>query len=145
MENINNKESKVKHFFHKHGFRHPVEAAINAINWYSEYFDNESEAKIIIDGILHHMYPLPVMRIKSVNIESLELKNADLFYKLSQKYQNMIINSLNRKKIGSISLCRSKYIEGRVMAKADRKVSRKQIRDLDSLKALITGKNKKLK
>ena len=141
----NNKDSHVKHFFHKHGFRHPIEAVINSINWYPEYFKSKNASRIIIDGILHHMYPLPVMFINFNKIDFYELKNKDLYNKLSKEQQDIIEDSLKRKRIGSISICRSKYIEGRIMAKADRKVSRSQIKDLASLKSLFTGHNKKIK
>lgn len=141
----NNIDSHVRYFFHKHGFRHPIEAVINSINWYPEYFKNKNDSRIIIDGILHHMYPLPVMFINFNKIDFYELKNKDLYNKLSKEQQDIIEDSLKRKRIGSISICRSKYIEGRIMAKADRIVSRKQIRDLASLKSLITGHNKKIK
>ena len=139
----NNKDAKVKHFFHKHGFRHPIEAVINAINWYPEYFSNYDEANIIIDGIIHHMFPLPVLRVKD-NAESLELRNYPLYQKLSISYQNIIKDSLMRKRVGPISFSRSHYQEGRIMAKADRLVSRKQIKDFESLKSLVTGHNKNL-
>ena len=137
----NNKEAHVKHFFDKHGFRHPIEAVINSITWYPELFINKDESKIIIDGILHHMFPLPVRYLNGKT----ELKNKELYNKLDKEYQLMIIDSLKRKKIGGISFSRSKYMEGRIMAKADRKVSRHQIKDFSSAKALLTGKNKKLK
>ncbi len=141
----NNKDAKVHKFFHKHGFRHPVEAVINAINWYPDYFKNSGDTKIIIDGILHHMYPLPVTSINEKNVYNSELKNLNYYEKLSKEQQKIIIDSLKRKKIGSISISKSKYIEGRIMAKADRKVSRKQIRDFQSMKSLITGHNKKIR
>jgi hypothetical protein len=46
---------------------------------------------------------------------------------------------------GFVSICPSKYIEGRVMAKADKYVSIRQIKNPSSALALVTGKNKKLK
>ena len=137
----NNQEAKVKHFFDKHGFRHPIEAVINAINWYPEIFSNQDESQIIIDGILHHMFPLPVRYLN----EKTELKNRDLLNNIDIKYKEIINESLKRKKIGSISITRSKYTEGRIMSKADRMVSRKQIEDFSSAKSLLTGHNKKLK
>ena len=141
----NNKEAHVKHFFHKHGFRHPVEAVINAINWYPEYFNNLNDSKIIIDGILHHMYPLPVMRISDKKIDYYEIKNINLYHNISSEHRDMLIDSLNRNKIGSISISKSKYIEGRIMAKADKIVSRRQIKDFQSVKSLLTGHNKNIK
>ena len=140
----NNTDAKVKHFFHKHGFRHPLEACINSINWYPEIFNNNDESKKIIDGILHHMFPLPVLSIKNKDINSLELKNMPLYNKLSNNYRNIINNALRRKKVGPVSLSRSIYQEGRIMAKADRMVSRSQIKDFSSFKSLITGHNKKI-
>ena len=136
----NNDEAKVKRFFNKHGFRHPVEAVINVVTWYPDVFRNESDSKIIIDGILHHMFPLPVRRING----KIELKNSELYNKLDDKYKIIINDSLKRKRIGVLSISRSKYKEGRIMAKADRIVSRRQIRDFSSLKSLITGHNKKI-
>ena len=136
----NNPDAKVKHFFDKHGFRHPTEAVINSITWYPELFIDKDEAKIIIDGILHHMFPLPVRYLN----DKTEIKNRELFNKLDKYYQTTIIDSLKRKKIGGISFSRSKYVEGRIMAKADRKVSRKQIKDFSSAKSLLTGHNKKI-
>ena len=136
----NNKEAKVNHFFDKHGFRHPIEAVINSISWYEDIF-NDNDSPILIDGILHHMFPLPVRYLN----DKTELKNRELYDKLDDKYKDIINNSLKRKKIGPISFSRSKYREGRVMAKADRIISRKQIKDFSSAKALITGHNKKIK
>ena len=136
----NNKEAKVKHFFNKHGFRHPIEAVINSIDWYPEIFQNELESKIIIDGILHHMFPLPV---KYLNKKT-ELKNWEVYNRIDDSYKLMINDSLKRKKVGPISFSRSSYLEGRTMAKADRKVSRGQIKDFSSFKALLTGHNKKI-
>ena len=140
----NNKDAKVKHFFHKHGFRHPIEAVINSINWYPSYFKNSNDSKVIIDGILHHMYPLPVMRLDYKKLDYYEIKNISMFKDISSDNQTYIINSLNRKKIGPVSLSRSKYLEGRIMSKADKKVSRKQIKNFQSFKALLTGHNKKI-
>ena len=139
----NNKKAHVKHFFNKHGFRHPIEAVINAINWYPDYFNNDAD--IIIDGIIHHMFPLPVRSFKLKDVEKIELKNNYDFNKLDDVYQKMIINSIKRGKIGIISLARSKYQEGRIVSLADKKVSLRQIKDFASFKALFTGHNKSLK
>lgn len=141
----NNPENKSNKFFHKHGFRHPIEAVINAINWYPELFINEDDSKMIIDGIIHHMYPLPVACFKNYDSNKLELKNYDLIKSLSLGRVELIIWSSNRRKVGSVSLCRSKYREGRIMSKADKLVSTHQIKNVSSAKALVTGKNKMLK
>ena len=141
----NNKDSTVKHFFHKHGFRHPVEAVINAITWYPDYFKNKDEAKIIIDGIVHHMHPLPVSYIDFDKISYFELKNEDLCSNLLNWQKDIIVESLRRRKIGPVSISKSIYNEGAIMSKADRIVSRKQINDFTTLKSLITGHNKNIK
>ena len=141
----NNKEARVHHFFSKHGFRHPIEAVINSITWYPELFNNYDDSKIIIDGIVHHMYPLPVRVLNEKKIDKLELKNIDNYNKLDDNYKDLLINSSKRKRIGVISLSKSKYLEGKVMSKADKKVSRKQIKNISSAKALLTGHNKKIK
>ena len=141
----NNPESKSKKFMNKHGFRHPIEAVINSIKWFADEFKNDKEAKIIIDGIVHHMWPLPVRVLSNIDENNLELKNYKALENLSKKHQQMIIESSNRCKIGSLSFAKSKYIEGRILSKADKKVSFKQFESITSILALITGKNKKLK
>ena len=139
----NNKQAKTKKFTNKHGFRHPIEAVINATIWYPDLFDDCNE--ILIDGIIHHMYPLPVRVFTDNNNNSLEIKNYFQIDKLTDFNKRMIIKSSKRKKIGNISICRSLYKEGRVMSKADKLVSIRQIKNLDSAISLITGYNKKLK
>lgn len=141
----NNKATHVNHFFNKHGFRHPIEAAINSILWYPNIFKNSDEANIIIDGIIHHMFPLPVRSFNKESIKKVELKNINSFNSLDDIYQKMIIDSLNRRKIGILSFSRSKYKEGRIMSLADKKVSLGQIKNFSSFKALFTGHNKSLK
>ncbi len=141
----NNKEAKVHHFFSKHGFRHPIEAVINSITWYPDLFNDYDDSKIIIDGIVHHMYPLPVRVLNEKKIDKIELKNMDNYHKLSSEYKDLLINSSKRNRIGVISFSKSKYLEGKVMSKADKKVSRKQIKNISSAKALLTGHNKKIK
>lgn len=134
----NNDLNKANHFFHYHGFRHPVEAVINAINWFPDIFKDELVSKKIIDGIIHHMYPLPVSKLKNFASNMVELKNYDLVNNLSDWQKEIIIWSCK-------SYRKSKYLEGRVVSKADKYVSMHQIRDYQSAKALITGKNKKIK
>ena len=128
----NNKNAKVRKFSNKHGFRHPIEAVINAYRWYPELLPDNDETKIIIDGIIHHMFPLPVTRVKRVD-------------KIPKYIVDSIIKSTNRRTIIKFSLSRSKYPEGRILSKADKKVSRGQIKNLSSATALVTGKNKKIK
>ena len=141
----NNKNAKVRKFSNKHGFRHPIEAVINAYRWYPELLPDNDETKIIIDGIIHHMFPLPVTRVKSLTINKVELKNYEEVDKIPKYIVDSIIKSTNRRTIIKFSLSRSKYPEGRILSKADKKVSRGQIKNLSSATALVTGKNKKIK
>lgn len=140
----NNPENKSSKFFNKHGFRHPIEAVINSINFFPELFSNEEDSKKIIDGIVHHMYPLPVACFNDCDTNILELKNYDLIVNLSDMHRKILVWSSNRRKIGNISLCRSKYKEGRIMSKVDKNVSLHQIKNYSSAVALLTGKNKKI-
>ncbi len=132
-------------FFHKHGFRHPVEACINATYWFPEYFKDVKSAEIIIDGIMHHMFPLPVSSVKNNELDKMELNNFDNFTKLDKDIQYIIIKSMKRKRFAKISFSRSLYYEGRIMSKADKKVALSEIKNFSSAKALLTGKNKKIK
>lgn len=134
----NNDDNKANHFFHYHGFRHPIEAVINAINWFPDIFLDEITSKKIIDGIIHHMYPLPVSKLKSFDSNMVELKNYELVNNLSDEHKKIIIWSCKRYR-------KSKYIEGRLVSRADKIVSIHQIKNYQSAKALITGKNKSLK
>lgn len=140
----NNKDAKTHNFFNKHGFRHPVEAVINAINWYPEIFDNQDDAKIIIDGIVHHMYPLPARIFIDTIDNKMELKNFSLVSNVSTENKDMLTDSLKRKNIGPVSISKSKYLEGKIMSKADKKVSRHQIKNISSASALLTGHNKSI-
>jgi hypothetical protein len=140
----NNISAKDNKFFNKHGFRHPLEAVINAITWYPEMFQNEREAKIIIDGIIHHMYPLPVRVINSSNFMDIELNNLEYFIKLDKKYKNMIYDSCNRCRLANISLARTRYIEGTLMRKADKISSLDNFTSIKGILALVTGVNNKI-
>ncbi len=133
-------------FLNKHGFRHPLEAVINVINWYPQYFKNERESRKIIDGILHHMYPLPVDRFNDTN-NNAELINYDLIENLTDEQKRILYLSTSRGKIGLVSLSKSKYLEGRVMSRADKKVSLGNYKGskVGSIISLLNGKNKHLK
>ena len=141
----NNKDARVKKFSNKHGFRHPIEAVINAYRWYPELFPDTEETNILIDGIIHHMFPLPVTRVKDFNTNRNELKNYEEVKHIPKYIIDSIIKSTNRRTIIKFSLSRSKYLEGRILSKADKKVSRRQIKNISSATALVTGKNKKIK
>ena len=139
-----NRNIKVK-FFNKHGFRHPIEAVINSIIWFPSLFYNQNEANILIDGIIHHMFPLPVRSCQDNLIQNMEIEDNSLFNQISDDNKKIILNSLKRKKIGPVSISKSLYKEGKIMSKADKKVSLHQIKDFSSAKALLTGHNKKIK
>ena len=141
----NNKLSKVKKFRNKHGFRHPVEAVINSYCWYPELFQDKDRAIKIIDGIIHHMYPLPVIVMDDSSYNKWELKNYLLYLTIPNYIKDMLIDSTNRGKIGNLSLARSKYMEGVVMSKADKYVSIRQLKNIYDMLSLITGRNKRLK
>ena len=90
------------------------------------------------------MYPLPVLCFKESKDNELELLNYNLIKKIPKKYKKMMIESTSRHKIGNVSITPSKYLEGRIMARADKIASTKQLDCLSDCTALVTGKNKKL-
>ena len=137
----NNPTAKDDKLFNKHGFRHPIEAVVNAITWFPELFTDDNEAIIIIDGIIHHMFPFPVMSVDSSNYRDLQLNNLDAFLKLDDKYKNLIYKSCSRKKIKRLSFASSNYIEGKLMRKADKISSLDNFSSLRGIIALITGIN----
>ena len=139
-----NASIKKDSFFHLHGFTHPIEAVINSLVYFKKEFKDDRTAKRLIDGIIHHMYPFPVACFNNIEENELELFNFKLLKKISRKHIDMIIESSNRCKIGKISICRSKYLEGRVMSRADKISTIKQLDGICDAKALVTGKNKKL-
>ena len=139
-QNSGRKESR---FTNKHGFTHPLEAAINTATWFPEYFKNLKESAIILDGILHHMYPLPVRSLDNIDAELNNIKKYEL---LDERTKILIKDLSNRNKIGTVSLARSKYIEGRVVSFADKTVTIKSDKlSLKAYLALLTGKNNELK
>ena len=144
----NNPENWQEYDYNGHAFRHPLEAIINAISWYPEYFTNEKEAYKIIDGVIHHMFPVPVKRFDH---SPMELKNEKLWSKIADKNKKLIIFSSNRGfKYQHFSLCPSSFLEGRIMSKADKMVSVSNYLDdlkqngLSGIIALFTGGNKNL-
>ena len=139
----NNKKEKSS-FFHLHGFVHPIEAVINSINWYPELFIDEKESFGLIDGIIHHMFPLPVTCFEGAEINKLELVNYNLISNIDSIYIDMIISSTKRNKIGIISFSRSKTREGRIVSFSDKKGTLKELRHFEDAKAFITGHNKRI-
>lgn len=139
----NNKEAKTKKLFTKHGFRHPIEAAINANTWYPDLFETNEEEVKIIDGIVHHMFPFPVSNLEDFSSNKLELKNYDKFMRLSKFKKDIINLSTNKNKLLVISVARSSYLEGRVMSRADKIVSKENFKqkNIFDLISLLTGHN----
>jgi hypothetical protein len=136
-QNINCK----KKLINKHGFVHPLEAAINAITWFPEYFEQKNTALMLLDGIIHHMYPFPVRVID----DEMDLNNQKKWNNLPKKYQELILLSTNLGSVGKLKFRKSYYLEGRVMAKADKIVSCKMdFKNLNGLLTLIGKYNKKI-
>ena len=140
----NNEAAKVNKFKNIHGFRHPIEAVINSYSWYSDIYKKYGSDKLI-DGIVHHMYPFPVMVVKDDGNNSMELKNYPLYEKLPDDIKENLERTSHRGKIGAFSFARSKYKEGRLMSRADKLVTIRQLKHFGDWVALLTGKNKDLK
>ena len=83
-----NRHHKVSNFFHLHGFRHPIEASINAAYWFKDEFRDIERARKIIDGIVHHMYPLPVNRVKNFDTNLL----STLIDMVEKDYEYIVID-----------------------------------------------------
>lgn len=143
----NNTDGVVESFCNKHGFRHPIEAVINATTWFPEMFSDREESYKMIDGIVHHMYPLPVRSFNDSLENDTEIKNFDYVKNLSLSSKEFLIQSSNRIKIGPFSVSRSQYKEGLILSKSDRIVSMSNFKNganLYSLIALLCGYNKNL-
>lgn len=142
----NNKKNKLNKLHNKHGFRHPIEAIISSITHFPEYFENLDEAKIIIDGVIHHMYPFPVRCVEIGGYNILELNNYPDLLKIKPELLELIIESSNRHRISCFSFNKSLYLEGRLMSKADKIVSRLNLKgsSMSSKTALLTGTNKNI-
>ncbi len=123
----------------RHGFVHPIEAALNAVRWYPSYFnENEERTVKLLDGIIHHMFPFPVRKIDGTNME---LNNSHLLD--NPKYLK-IITELTKSAIPGLSFRRSKNIEGIIMNKADKISSLSELKNFNAFLTLITGNNKNL-
>lgn len=138
----NSKEAKVNKFRNIHGFRHPIEAVINSYSWYPDIYKNNADK--IIDGVIHHMYPFPVMIVTDNKDNSMELKNYELYKKIPDDIKKLMVKSTKRGRFGCFSIARSKYKEGRIMARADKYVSIRQLKSIYDWIALLTGKNRGL-
>lgn len=122
--------------YEKHGFMHPIEAVINAYEWYPEYFKDKEVSKKIIDGVLHHMYPFPVRKIND-EIEINEKKITDF------KFYDILVHSTKSKR-ENLCFKKATFIEGKLVSKADKLVTVKEIKNISSLVALVTAKNKSI-
>lgn len=140
----NNKNSKSKMFRNKHGFRHPIESVINSLTWYYEVFESSNDKYALMDGIIHHMYPLPVGLFDKYSDNFLELQNFDLITNLKKEYIELLKKTTNRGKIWCYSFAQPISIEGKIVAKADKMVSKENLNNISSILALVTGKNKKI-
>ena len=140
-----NSDIKHKYFINKHGFMHPLEAAINAYSWFPECFTDSKTNELILDGIIHHMWPFPVLSID----ENTSFNNIEKYNNLPKDIKEIIISSSNRKcivvKNEKISFCKPFSCEGKAIIIADKKVtiSSDKLGFYDTI-ALITGKNKKI-
>lgn len=138
-----NNPRKEKRFSNKHGFIHPIEAAINACFFFPEYFTNTYDAKIIIDGIIHHMFPFPVRVFDETD---LELHNEHKFNELNDELKELILATTKRGTLGHLSYARSKWNEGRIITKADKIATiRGDKLSIYGYLALISGYNHELK
>ena len=122
-------KGQVNEFFNMHGFRHPIEAVINAVIWYPELFDNQIDNKKLIDGIVHHMYQLPVRSFKDESNNPLELRNFELVPNIPTHIKNLLISSSTRNiLLQKVSFAPCLYPEGLLISKADKIVSMGQIK-----------------
>lgn len=140
----NNEKFKSKKFKNKHGFRHPIESVINSLIWYKDIFDKCSDKYALIDGIIHHMYPLPVGIFQNYEQNILELKNYNLISNIQTEDLKLLQKTTERTKIWCYSFASPTSIEGRIVAKADKIVSMDNLKNFSSVVALLTGKNKSL-
>lgn len=125
------KKSKV---IDRHWYVHPIEAALNSMEWFPEYFCCESEEKYV-DGIVHHMYPVPVRKIDGENIE---LNNAYLL--ANERYFELLKNS-TRSFLDGVSLRPANSEEGRILCYADKLAAFHEVKDVRSAIICFTGKN----
>lgn len=107
-------------FINYHAFVHPIEAIVNAITWFPKYFENIDDAKIIIDSVLHHMFPCPV---RAMSNKKLELNNIETFNKLPGRYKKIIYKSLKSYVFKDFSLRKSYYLEGRILCSVDKTIT----------------------
>ena len=115
-----------KDFLDKSGFIHPIEAVVNAYKWFPEYFSDVDVGKIIINGILFHMYPLPVRSITDEVI----FKGIDDIRKY-KFYEFIKLATYTKNKCLCFKKPSSK--EGRIVSRIDKLVALKEIKGINSL------------
>ncbi len=135
------------HFCNKHGFRHPLKAILNAISWFPEEFSDEKTKKKLIDGVIHHMFPLPVRKFTLSENNDMELANFEIIEQLDDDTKNQLETLKSRKSIGPYSIYPSLYKEGQIMSNADKIVSFSNFKNSNifAISALLTGKNNNIK
>lgn len=122
-----------------HRMTHPIEAVLNSYNWFPKYFKNEKNAEIIINGIIHHMYPYPVKKVENKNIK---INNQKLLKKF--KYYDYLIQTTKNITKLKIDIRPPKSIEGKLLLKADKLIALSELNSFNSIKALVNSKNKNL-
>ena len=90
------------------------------------------------------MYPLAVPSISTFNKNEVELKNFEKTKYIEERLLNYIIYSTNRGRLGKLSICMSKFIEGKIVCISDTKVSISNFEKLKGVTALVTGVNKNI-
>lgn len=140
----NNKDAVVDNFCNKHAFRHPVESVINSATWFPEIFENSDSYKLV-DGICHHMFPVPVVSFKDSKENDLELRNFDLVRNLSEKTKRQLEISTNKNLYSTMLLRPSKYKEGIIVSNADKLVTANNLKgsNFNILKEMVIGEKVK--
>lgn len=135
------------HFCNKHGFRHPIEAILNAIKWFPEEFTDEKTTEKLIDGVIHHMFPFPVRKFTLSEKNDMEIANFEIIKQLNDSTKKQLEILGSRKSVGPYSICPSLYKEGKVMSNADKIVSFSNFKNsnISAISSLITGNNKNIK
>ena len=90
------------------------------------------------------MYPLAVPVLTGFDTNEIELKNYDKVKKIDNELLEQIIYSTNRGRIIKLSLCKSRYKEGRIVSNSDTLVSINNYESLKGVPALISGVNKNI-
>lgn len=139
----NNPYSKVIKSIHKHAYRHPVEAVINSAFWFPDEFLDFEKSKKIVDGVVHHMAPLPVPKFTFDDMNLLELKNFDKIGDVSDDVKNILRSSCDRLSFKNVSIAFSNYYEGKIVSIADKVVAIDNMKhsNINGFLAIFTGEN----